>query len=387
MSENLYAKILARLANDIESGKYKPGEKIPSERDLAREHEVSLITIRRVSQELSRAGLIYSMSGKGSFVKETRAENAPGPRRKNIVYLSDHIQDFHDLSVFANLEAFFSPLHYDLVVKEGRFDLHQHIDRLEHLQADTTAGLVIRHWLKDYGPAAKVLRRFSFPVLFVSHPIHGEGFHYVFPGDEDSIDRSLSHLKNTDLRRMAVVAPGAGLLWTDRRLVEKSKQIFPDADVLSLDPANELRESWDYRDRPEEISRRLVASYLDRCELPELFFCSNDYAATGTFLALRDRNIAVPEKTSLFAISDGGAYFAKWTGRSISGLDKQTAVLGTIAAQNLMNAITHPRLPALRTEIPSLFLPGDTLHDRYAQPFAEEIRTLSISREAIQPAR
>ncbi|MBL8992568.1 MAG: substrate-binding domain-containing protein [Spirochaetia bacterium] len=326
---------------------------------------MSLITIRRVSQELSRAGLIYSLAGKGSFVKETRPSGAPGPRRKNIVYLSDHIQDFHDLRVFANLEEFFSPLHYDLVVKEGRFDIHQHIDRLEHLSAETTAGLVIRHWLRDYAPATKILRRFSFPVLFVSHPIHGEGFHYVHPADENSIDQCLSFFKTRAPEKVAVVAPGAGLLETDRNLVEKTREVFAQADALSLDPASELRDSWEYRDRPEEISRKLVSEYLERSELPELFLCSNDYAATGTFLALRDRNISVPEMTSLFAISDGGRYFAKMTDRKISGIDKQTAMLGWVAAQNLFTAIQNPRLPVLRTEIPGVLLAGDTLHEKF----------------------
>lgn len=382
VNENLYEKILARVSNDIESGKYKPGEKIPSERELAREHEVSLITIRRVSQELSRAGLIYSMSGKGSFVKGSRT-GGPDPRRKNIVYLSDHIRDFHDLRVFAGLEEFFSPLHYDLVVKEGRFDLSQHIDRLEHLASDTTAGLVIRHWLKDYEAATKILRRFSFPVLFVSQPIHGEGFHYVHPADENSIDRSLSLFKKSDLGRMAVVAPGAGLLWTDRRLAQKTKDVFGNAEIISLDPASELRESWENRDRPEEISRKLVASYLDRHEVPEFFFCSNDYAATGTFLALRDREIRVPEKTSVFALSDGGQYFFQMTGKRLSGIDKQTSLLGTIAAQNILNAIQNPRLPALRTEIPGVFLPGETLRETLSLPFAREAQTHFVSTNAI----
>ncbi len=49
-------------------GKFSAGEQLPSIRLLAKELEISVITSKRAYEELEKAGLIYTVPGRGSFV-------------------------------------------------------------------------------------------------------------------------------------------------------------------------------------------------------------------------------------------------------------------------------------------------------------------------------
>jgi len=58
----------------VESGEYRTGHRLPTERELARAYGCSLITIRRALDELSREGLLQRVQGRGTFVLAPRLE-------------------------------------------------------------------------------------------------------------------------------------------------------------------------------------------------------------------------------------------------------------------------------------------------------------------------
>ena len=59
----------ASLRQDIQTGKYAPGEKLPSERELAQSMGVSRETLRRAMQKLEAEDLISRKSTSGTYVK------------------------------------------------------------------------------------------------------------------------------------------------------------------------------------------------------------------------------------------------------------------------------------------------------------------------------
>ena len=64
----LYQQAAAAIAGAIQRGDYRPGQRIPSERELAEEHKVSRPTIREALIALEVTGLIRSRHGSGIFV-------------------------------------------------------------------------------------------------------------------------------------------------------------------------------------------------------------------------------------------------------------------------------------------------------------------------------
>ncbi len=69
-STPMYQQLADKITEDIHSGVYAPGSKLPSENTLCREHQVSRITVRQALNLLSQKNLIMSVHGKGSFVKQ-----------------------------------------------------------------------------------------------------------------------------------------------------------------------------------------------------------------------------------------------------------------------------------------------------------------------------
>ncbi|MGB8452640.1 MAG: GntR family transcriptional regulator [Anaerocolumna sp.] len=65
----LYRQLMEELKEQIRSGKYKAGNQIPTEPELAAMYEVSRITIRKTIEELCEQGYLVKQQGKGTFVE------------------------------------------------------------------------------------------------------------------------------------------------------------------------------------------------------------------------------------------------------------------------------------------------------------------------------
>ncbi len=66
----IFIQILERIRIDVISGKYQPGEKLPSVRELAAEAAVNPNTMQRAFAELERTGLVYAKRTSGRFITE-----------------------------------------------------------------------------------------------------------------------------------------------------------------------------------------------------------------------------------------------------------------------------------------------------------------------------
>lgn len=70
MKKLKYQKIKEDIVDKIQSSEYKPNQILPSESQLCKFYDVSRITVRKALDELIYEDIIYSIKGKGSFVKE-----------------------------------------------------------------------------------------------------------------------------------------------------------------------------------------------------------------------------------------------------------------------------------------------------------------------------
>jgi GntR family transcriptional regulator len=70
----LYLQLKRWIEEAVASGAIKPGDALPSERDLALKVDVSRVTVRKAVQHLVRDGLLIQKHGSGTFV-------APQPHR------------------------------------------------------------------------------------------------------------------------------------------------------------------------------------------------------------------------------------------------------------------------------------------------------------------
>ena len=70
----IYAQLMDTLKRRIVTGRYLPGEKLPSVRELAAEAGINPNTVQRAFSELEREGLIYTQRATGKYVTENADE-------------------------------------------------------------------------------------------------------------------------------------------------------------------------------------------------------------------------------------------------------------------------------------------------------------------------
>ena len=76
----IYSQLVEQIKMGIASGKWTPGAKLPSVRDLAEEAGVNPNTMQRALADLERDGLVYSKRTSGRSITEA-------------VDMSEHVRD------------------------------------------------------------------------------------------------------------------------------------------------------------------------------------------------------------------------------------------------------------------------------------------------------
>ena len=88
----IYLQLMEQIQHDIISGVYRPGDKLPSVRDLALDAAVNPNTMQKALSELERSGLVYSQHTSGRFI--TDDESLLLRMKKDLA--EDHIRQFLD---------------------------------------------------------------------------------------------------------------------------------------------------------------------------------------------------------------------------------------------------------------------------------------------------
>ena len=73
----IYAQLERGLRAAIATGRLRPGDQLPTVRQLAVDLQVNANTVARVYAELERAGVIETKRGVGSFISATPARAHP----------------------------------------------------------------------------------------------------------------------------------------------------------------------------------------------------------------------------------------------------------------------------------------------------------------------
>ena len=108
----IFRRIARQLAEDIRSGRYNPGDRLPPHRILANQLGVAIATVSRAYAELSRIGLTSGEQGRGTFVRRApyrpSTEAIPEPEPSGEIDLSINqpaVSPKHDAALNAALRT------------------------------------------------------------------------------------------------------------------------------------------------------------------------------------------------------------------------------------------------------------------------------------------
>lgn len=70
ISKPIYEQIIAEIKRSLVRGDLKPGSKLPSQRELARELQINHNTVQRAYREMEGVNLVKTVRGMGTYLTE-----------------------------------------------------------------------------------------------------------------------------------------------------------------------------------------------------------------------------------------------------------------------------------------------------------------------------
>lgn len=183
--ELLYKRIYDDLLEAIEKGVYPPGSKLPSEKELMEQYNVSRITSKKALEMLADRNIIVRMPGKGSFVLEENdqdKENLPvvsqtvetTRKGKMIGVVLDSFSGFFGCELIAGIEHECWSKNYHMILKctYGNVEAESRaIDELMELGVDGIILMCVQG--ENYSPSIVKLALDKFPVILVDRALKG----------------------------------------------------------------------------------------------------------------------------------------------------------------------------------------------------------------------
>ncbi|AZO94576.1 GntR family transcriptional regulator [Halocella sp. SP3-1] len=71
-SKPIYEQIIDQIKQMLVRGELNPGDKLPSQRDMAKKIKVNPNTIQRAYREMETLELVETQRGRGTFIKEDK---------------------------------------------------------------------------------------------------------------------------------------------------------------------------------------------------------------------------------------------------------------------------------------------------------------------------
>jgi len=93
----IYRQIIEQVTLKVKQGHWLPGDKLPTERELAKELSIARGTINRAYAELERTQVIETSQGRGTFVSEQQDVFAEGRREKAVSLITSMVVQLEEL--------------------------------------------------------------------------------------------------------------------------------------------------------------------------------------------------------------------------------------------------------------------------------------------------
>ncbi|PYR94706.1 MAG: GntR family transcriptional regulator [Acidobacteria bacterium] len=347
-----YRQVYAALWQEIQSGHWKSGERLPSEADLVRKFGASRITIGRAVRDLQAAGLVERRAGSGTFVKKPVI--APGMSFSLLIPDLGETEIFEPIcqgmmgsSLAREHALLWGSVARDGASKEDRaWQLcRQYIDRrvagVFFAPLELTAG-------KDEvnSRIAQALDEAHIPIVLLDRtvlPYPRRGRHDLVGIDNRRAGYVITeHLLRLGSRRIAFVALAHAAATVDAREAGYREALYAwnapveHALVSRLDPSD-----------------RAAVEAMMAASRPDAIVCANDRTAGRLMQTLLRLNHAVPGDVRLVGIDD--AEYAKLLPVPLTTLRQPTREIGDAALTTMLERLVRPDRPArdvlLHTEL------------------------------------
>jgi len=344
----LYKQVAADIRNQITSGKLQSGDRLPSQRELADEYEVSLITVKKAISELNSEGILYSRVGKGTFVNQRKRRREISSHQVIGVVLSDLKSPYFSL-IINGVEKRASEEGYHILLSNSSGQQEKEESQISQFLDLGADGLVIASMSHEYRANQTIWRLHNdgFPYVVVSY-IADEEIYHVGTDHETGAYLATEHLISQGYEHIGYVNAEEGNLLGE---VRKSgyKRALEEYEVI-YDP----RYSFQYPFRGEwndyKSGYRVGEEFLQQEERPEALFIYNDLGALGFESRMVEAGVQIPEEVAIVGFDD--IERCKYCEIPLTTIRQPTERIGEIAVKILLH-----RIAGEETEVRTILTP------------------------------
>ncbi|MGC0145081.1 substrate-binding domain-containing protein [Pseudactinotalea sp. Z1732] len=355
------------LRQEILSGRWEPGAKLPTEKELMAQRGLSLTTVRRALDELADDGLIVRRQGSGSYVSTDPRAGAGAMRTIGVLVPST--TEYYP-RVLAGVESALSGASARMVLACYHYDAAEEERDMASLMASGIDGLIaVPDLLSAADSQKKIEVLFNLPVPVVmlerrdTQARLSDRSEYVCTDHAGGAYDAVNHLRGLGHERIGLVCryPNPTGIW----VAQGYKAAVHDVALPTLPIDTAPAAEWSL-ERAEVALQELQKSGATAA----LVF--GDREAAWIEAAARRADVRIPEDLALVAYDDESAAYADIPLTAVSPPKHE---LGRLAAETLLQRVEGNDLHAVHqiTLRPPIVIRSSCGALEAAQPIKEKV--------------
>ena len=342
MANHKYRQILEKLQDDIASGRYKPGKRLPSEAELVRRFGASRMTVFRAMHELQALGLVTRRVGSGTFVS---SNTNPGSHVFGLL-----IPELGQTEIFEAIckgmmeaqEAMHHSLLWGNAVSQEE-DKERAAEQLcEHYIAQKVSGVFfapVEFSVNRFQANHRIVAAFDrarIPVVLLDRDL--EPYPQRSKCDLVGIDNrrtgylATEHLIKIGAKRIAFFARPNSAPTVDARIAGYREALL----------SQEGRQMRNLVTIGDASDSKFIKSVLKK-DRPDAFVCANDLTAGNLMHTLISLGQRIPEDIRIMGIDD--VKYARLLPVPLTTLHQPCRDIGRMAMAVMLDRIANPDLP------------------------------------------
>jgi len=329
----LYEQIQIDIKKRIESGELNVGDQIGSQNELAREYDVSVITIKKALLNLVNERILYTRVGKGTYVSDQTFSKRKFSDQKTIgLVLRDLKHPFFSMIVQSIEEEAYN-LGYTLVLTSSSNKIEKEEYQIKNFKNMGVDGLIIASLSLEYTATNYIqkLHDDKFPYIMISY-MHDPQYWFIGSDHEFGGYLATEHLIKTGYKRIGYVHIGKGNLLSEVRKNGYSRALmdcgisFDSKLIFSL-----RKEQFDSGEDRVELGYEFGSEFINMKQKPEALFFYNDSTALGFIKSLNEHNFKVPNDIAIVGYDD--IELAKFASVPLTTIRQPVSKIGSQAVQ------------------------------------------------------
>lgn len=311
----LYQQIQDYIRHVIASENMKPGDRIPTEKELMDQFHVSKITVANALTGLANEKLIARVPGKGSFVADEAdfssgaqpsASSLKGKERTlasgMIGVIMPTIHDYFAMRLIEGIEQALNDEGYRsmIMLTDGKLDKEK--DAIKDLKALGAEGLLIFPIDEEnYNEEILGMKLSGFPFVLIDRYLPGVETHYIAADGRRGTRLAVEHLWELGHRDIAICSDSPLQTVTVQERIEgyidalkdKGALINPAHMITDFKPLNVLKDA-EAHPLYRYIRNRMVTAYISL----------NGRLGVQIYQMAKQAGLSVPEDVSIVSFDD-----------------------------------------------------------------------------------